>query len=70
MRDKIIDRTINQSKDFDPKIPSSNITGTTVLVTGASGLVGSHLVKRLLDEGQKVKAIYRSGIPDINAREI
>ncbi|WP_136667356.1 NAD-dependent epimerase/dehydratase family protein [Flavobacterium sp. H122] len=31
-----------------------------ILVTGATGLVGSHLVLRLLERGKAVKAIYRS----------
>jgi nucleoside-diphosphate-sugar epimerase len=34
-----------------------------ILVTGASGLVGSHLVKELINKGETVKAIYRSQIP-------
>lgn len=36
-----------------------------VLVTGASGLLGSALVKRLVDSGEQVRAIYRSAIPPI-----
>jgi len=34
-----------------------------ILVTGATGLVGSHLLRRLVMDGQKVRAIYRSSIP-------
>lgn len=34
-----------------------------ILVTGATGLVGSHLLKTLADQGKTVKALYRSAIP-------
>ncbi|MCK9403459.1 MAG: NAD-dependent epimerase/dehydratase family protein [Chitinophagaceae bacterium] len=34
-----------------------------ILVTGAGGLVGSYLVKQLVSEGNRVRAIYRSAIP-------
>jgi nucleoside-diphosphate-sugar epimerase len=34
-----------------------------ILVTGASGLVGSHLVKELVKRGEPVKALYRNKIP-------
>jgi dihydroflavonol-4-reductase len=36
-----------------------------ILVTGASGLLGSHLVAQLAKEGQQIKALYRSAIPAI-----
>ncbi|NTW74896.1 MAG: SDR family NAD(P)-dependent oxidoreductase [Chlorobiaceae bacterium] len=38
---------------------------STVLVTGASGFIGSHLVNRCLREGVHVKALVRSGNPRI-----
>ena len=34
-----------------------------ILVTGATGLVGSHLIAQLVKEGKKTRAMYRSVIP-------
>ncbi len=34
-----------------------------IFVTGATGLLGSHLLQALLRQGQSVKALYRSRIP-------
>lgn len=36
-----------------------------IFITGASGLVGSHLVKQLAKDGKKIRALYRTVIPDI-----
>ncbi|MEO7532122.1 MAG: NAD-dependent epimerase/dehydratase family protein [Sediminibacterium sp.] len=36
-----------------------------ILITGASGLVGSHLLTQLVKEGKQVRALYRSFIPAI-----
>src|SRR5437867_1715953 len=40
-----------------------------VLVTGASGLVGTHLVQALVQKGQHVKALYRKTIPQYKDAE-
>ncbi len=37
-----------------------------ILVTGATGLVGSHLLKTLVNQGHTVRALYRSAIPTFN----
>jgi len=42
----------------------SSIKGRRVLVTGASGFIGSHLCLRLLQEGAEVHSAYRSQRPD------
>jgi dihydroflavonol-4-reductase len=40
-----------------------------IFVTGASGLVGSHLIQSLLNKGQKVRALYRQAVPDFAGAE-
>jgi dihydroflavonol-4-reductase len=41
-----------------------------VLVTGATGLLGSHLILKLLEQGQNVKALYRNEKSKLNLDEI
>jgi nucleoside-diphosphate-sugar epimerase len=40
---------------------SSNTTAGRVLVTGATGLLGSHIVERLIARGHRVRALARPG---------
>jgi nucleoside-diphosphate-sugar epimerase len=40
-----------------------------ILVTGASGLVGAHLIKSLVEKGALVTALYRSIVPNIQGAE-
>jgi nucleoside-diphosphate-sugar epimerase len=46
-----------------------NNNENTILVTGATGLVGIHLVKALVCQGKKVKALYRSAVPHFEDAE-
>ena len=38
-------------------------------ITGASGLLGSYLIKQLIREGQQVVALYRNGKGDLTNEE-
>jgi nucleoside-diphosphate-sugar epimerase len=42
----------------------------TILVTGGTGLVGKHLLHLLVQQGHKVRAIYRNTTPDFLLEEI
>jgi nucleoside-diphosphate-sugar epimerase len=43
--------------------------GNKVFITGATGLVGSHLLQELLRLGYSISALYRSTIPDVPGKE-
>lgn len=45
------------------------VENKNVFVTGSTGLVGSHLVKALVLKGYKVKALYRTVIPQFPGTE-
>ena len=38
-------------------------------MTGGTGLVGTHLLRQLVSEGRKVKALYRSAFPAFLTKE-
>ena len=40
-----------------------------IFITGATGLVGSHLAEALIQQGKRVKAIYRKNIPQFTWSE-
>jgi len=40
-----------------------------ILVTGATGLVGSHLIQQLIKNNQSVRALYRNNIPNYSGAE-
>ena len=40
-----------------------------IFVTGASGLVGSHLIQSLVAKGKAVRALYRNQIPSFKGAE-
>ncbi len=56
-------------EDFINLDNSSHSVDGYILVTGATGLVGSHLVQALAEQGKKIKALYRSTIPDYRGSE-
>ena len=40
-----------------------------IFVTGASGLLGSHLIQSLVAKGKTVRALYRNQIPSFKGAE-
>ncbi len=40
-----------------------------ILVTGATGLIGSHLIQQLINNNQTVRALYRNTIPNYTGSE-
>ena len=43
--------------------PGSRDGNSTVLVTGGTGLLGSYVLRELLNQGQTIKALYREKMP-------
>jgi FlaA1/EpsC-like NDP-sugar epimerase len=69
---KLNNKLIEQIPDDQQYANNDNIAKLVdrfVFVTGSSGLVGSHVIEQLVKEGKKVKALYRSQIPEIPERE-
>ena len=56
-----------------PSTDTAIVTGfenkPRVFVTGGTGLVGSHLIEQLVEDGKSVKALYRSTIPHIHGKD-
>ncbi|HEX8277749.1 MAG TPA: NAD-dependent epimerase/dehydratase family protein, partial [Segetibacter sp.] len=44
--------------------------GGCILVTGGTGLVGSHLIRELVRAGKKIKALYRNTIPESEVEKV
>ena len=57
---------IQSTNSFSTNGNATTSDKSAVLVTGASGLVGSHLVQALIQKGKNVKALYRATIPQYN----
>ncbi len=63
------ENSINQYKNSEHLNASSDKRNSCIFVTGGTGLVGSHLINKLVRQGKYVKALYRSHIPDIICKE-
>ena len=51
-------------------MPGNPFDASSVLVSGASGFIGSHVVRRLLEEGARVACIGRSNSPGPRLRDV
>lgn len=59
----MIDGNLDKNNNSDNN-PTDSSGGEVNLVSGATGLVGSHLISQLIKLGKKVRAIYRSTVPE------
>src|SRR4051794_28886689 len=57
---------IQNTNSFSTNGSANTSDKSTVLVTGASGLLGSHLMQALIRKGENVKALYRASLPQYN----
>lgn len=60
---------INQYKASARDRASTAKENACIFVTGGSGLVGSHLINELTEQGKYVRALYRNHVPDIKNKE-
>jgi nucleoside-diphosphate-sugar epimerase len=47
--------------------PTATVSGQHILVTGGGGFVGGAIVKRLIDQGAKVRSLSRQYYPELSA---
>lgn len=58
----MVNASLDSSKNLESNETSLSLS-SAILVTGGSGLLGSHLLKQLTNSKKKIKALYRKEIP-------